>query len=221
MGGAVFPSCCLTWGQTMVEVMKIMVTSFKRSHAHTAALSAPSPAAGHRRPTPPLETPGHPQASPGQAPMGSLLFSPGSSCTRFGCALQESLSPILWKFYNQIPLASSLAPWIKSYDQTRHHIERQRHYFANKGPSNQSYVFFSSHVWMWELDHKESWAPKNWCFWTVVLEKTLGSPLNSKEIQPVNPKGNQSWIFIGRTEAEAPILWPPVVKNWLTGKDCF
>ena len=80
-------------------------------------------------------------------------------------------------------------------------------------------VFFCSHVWMWELDHKESWAVKNWCFWTVVLEKTLESPLDCKEIQPVNPKGNQSWIFIGRTDAEAPILWPPDVKNWLLGKD--
>ena len=82
-------------------------------------------------------------------------------------------------------------------------------------------VFSSSHVWMWELDHKESWGLKNWCFWTVVLEKTLESPLDCKEIQPVNPKGNQSWIFIGRTdaEAEAPILWPPDAKNWLTGKD--
>ena len=78
-----------------------------------------------------------------------------------------------------------------------------------------------SHVWMWELDYKESWVPKNWCFWTVVLEKTLDSPLVCKEIQPVYPKGNQSWIFIGRTdaEAEAPILCPPDEKNWLTGKD--
>ena len=85
----------------------------------------------------------------------------------------------------------------------------------------QSYGFSSSHVWMWELDYKESWAPKNWCFWTVVLEKTLESPLDSKEIQSVHPKGNQSWIVIGRTdvEAEAPILWPPDAKNWLIGKD--
>ena len=82
-------------------------------------------------------------------------------------------------------------------------------------------VFSSSHVWMWELDHKESWALKNWCFWTVVLEKTLESPLDCKEIQPVHPKGNQPWIFTGRTDAKAetPILWPPDVKNWLTGKD--
>ena len=92
---------------------------------------------------------------------------------------------------------------------------------AKKSPSSQSYGFSSSHVWMWELNHKERWALKNWCFWTVVLEKTLESPLDCKEIQPVHPKGNQSWIFIGRTdaEAEAPILWPPDVKNWLIGKD--
>ena len=85
----------------------------------------------------------------------------------------------------------------------------------------QSYGISSSHVWMWKLDYKESWAPKNWCFWTVVLEKTLESPLDCKEIKPVNPKGNQSWIFIGRTDAEAetPILWSPDVKNWLIGKD--
>ena len=90
---------------------------------------------------------------------------------------------------------------------------------AIKGLSSQSYGFSSSHVWMGELDNKESWAPKNWCFWTVVLEKTLGSLLDSKEIQPVHPTGNQSWIFIGRTEAEAPIFWPPNVKGWLIGKD--
>ena len=109
----------------------------------------------------------------------------------------------------------------KSYDQPRHHIKKQRHYFANKGPSSQSYGFPSSYIWMWELDYKESWAPKNRCFWTVVLEKTLESPLDSKEIQPVHPKGNQSWIFIGRTDAEAetPILWPPDMKNWLIWKD--
>ena len=97
-------------------------------------------------------------------------------------------------------------------------ITKQRHYFSDKGLSSQSYGFSSSHVWMWELDHKESWAPKNWCFWTVVSEKTLESPLDCKEIQPVHPQGNQSWIFSGRTDAEAPILWPPDVKNWLIGK---
>ena len=114
-----------------------------------------------------------------------------------------------------------LAPWKKSYDQPRQHSKKQGHYFANKGPSSQSYDFSSSHVWMWELDHKESLASKNCCFWTVVLEKTLESPLDCKEIQSVNSKGNQTWIFIGRTDAEAevPILWPPDAKNWLIGKD--
>ena len=105
--------------------------------------------------------------------------------------------------------------------QPRQHIKKQRHSFANKGPSSQGYGFSSSHVWMWELDYKESWAPKNWCFWTVVLEKTLESPLNCKEIQPVHPKGDQSWVFIGGSdvEAETPIPWPPDVKSWLIGKD--
>ena len=87
--------------------------------------------------------------------------------------------------------------WKKSYDNPKQHIKMQRHYFAEKGLSSQSYGFYSSHVWMWELGHKESWVLKNWCFWTVVLEKTLESPLDCKEIQLVNPKGNQSWIFIG------------------------
>ena len=107
------------------------------------------------------------------------------------------------------------------HDQPRQHMKKQRHDFSNKGPSSQSYGFSSSHGWMWELDHKEGWALKNWCFWTVVLEKTLESPLDCKKIKPVNPKGNQPWIFIGRTdaEAEAPILWPPDVKNWLIRKD--
>ena len=114
-----------------------------------------------------------------------------------------------------------LIPWKKSYDQSRQHIKKQRHYFANKGSSSQSNGFSSSHVSMWELDHEENWALKNWCFWTVVLEKTLESPLACKETQPVHPKGNQSWIFIGRTdgEAETPILWSPDEKNWLSVKD--
>jgi len=114
-----------------------------------------------------------------------------------------------------------LASWKKSYNQPRQNIKKQRHYSASKGPSSQSYDFSSSHVWMWELDHKESWVLNNWCFWTVVLEKTLESPLDYKDIKPVNPKGNQPWIFIGKTDAEAetPILWPPDAKNWLIGKD--
>ena len=101
----------------------------------------------------------------------------------------------------------------------RQHIKKQRHYFANNGPSSQGYGLSSSHVWMWELDCEESWAPKN-CFWTVVLEKTLESPLDCKEIQLVHPKGDQSWVFIGRTdvEAETPILWPRDAKSWLIWK---
>ena len=110
----------------------------------------------------------------------------------------------------------TLAPWKKSYDKPRKHIKKQRHYSVDKGPCSQS---SSSHVWMWQLDHKEGWVSKNWCFWTVGLEKTLESPLDCKEIQLVNPKGNQSWIFIGRTDAGAPMLWSPDVKNWLIGKD--
>ena len=113
------------------------------------------------------------------------------------------------------------APWKKSYDKPRQHIKKQRHYFANKGLSSQSCDFSNSHVWMCELDYKESWAQKNWYFWTVVLEKTLKSPLDSKEIEPVHPKGNKSWVVIESTdvEAETPILWPPDEKNWLIWKD--
>ena len=109
----------------------------------------------------------------------------------------------------------------ESYDQPRQHIKKQRHYFASKGPPSQSYGFPSGHVWMWELDHKASWGLKNWCFWNVMLEKTLESPVDCKEIKPVNPKGNKSWIFIGRADAEAetPIIWPPDAKIWLIGKD--
>ena len=114
-----------------------------------------------------------------------------------------------------------LAPWQESYDQPRQHIKKQRHYFANEGLSSQGYGFSSSHVWMWELDYKESWALKNWCFWTVVLEKTLESPLDCKEIQSVHPKENQFRIFIERIDAEAetPILWPPDAKSWLIWRD--
>ena len=111
--------------------------------------------------------------------------------------------------------------WKENYDQLRQHIKKQRHYFVNKGPSSQSNGFSSSHVWMWELDYKESWVPKNWCFWTVLLEKTLESPLDYKEIQPVHSEGDQPWVFTGRTdiEAETPILWAPDVKSWLICKD--
>ena len=114
----------------------------------------------------------------------------------------------------------TLTPWKKIYDQPRQRIKNQVLYFANKGPSSQGYGFFSSHDGC-KLVSKESWAPKNWCFWTVVLEKTLGSPLDCKEIQPVHPKRDQSWTFTRRTDAEAKTLtlWPPAVKNWLIGID--
>ena len=114
-----------------------------------------------------------------------------------------------------------LTPWKESYDQPRQHIEKQRHYYVNKHLSSHSYGFSSGHVWMWELNYKESWVLKNWCFWSVVLEKTLESPLDCKEIQPVHPKGNQSWIFIAGTDAEAetPILWSSDAKSWLIWKD--
>ena len=114
-----------------------------------------------------------------------------------------------------------LALWKKSYDQHRQHIKKQRHYFVNKGPSSQSYGFSSSHVWMWGLDYKESWVLKNWCFWIVILDKTLESPLDCKEIQPVHSEGDQSLVFIGRNDAKAetPVLWPPHAKSWLIGKD--
>ena len=108
-----------------------------------------------------------------------------------------------------------------SHDKCRQHIKKQRRYFADKGPYSQSCGFTICHIWMWELDHKEGWALKKWCFPTVVLEKTLESPLDCKEIKPVKLERNQPWLFIGRTnaEAEAPILWPPDEKNWLNGKD--
>ena len=111
-----------------------------------------------------------------------------------------------------------LAPSKNSYVKPRQCFKKQRDHFANKGPYSQSYGFSSSHVQMWELDQKEGWVPKNWCFLTVVLEKTLESPLGNKEIKPVNIKGNQPWIFID-SEAEAPILWLPDAKSWLIGTD--
>ena len=111
-----------------------------------------------------------------------------------------------------------LVPWNKSCDTPRQHIKKQRPHFANKSSFGQSYGFSISHVWMWGLAHNEGWTLKNWCSQTVVLEKSLENPLDSKEIKPVNPKGNESWIFIGKSdaEAEAPILWPPDAKSWLT-----
>ena len=165
----------------------------------------------------------------------SFSFNIGSSSEHSGLislrmdwldllAVQGTLkSPIQHhcKWWLQPWNSKMLTPWKESYDQPRQHIKKQRHYFANKGPSHQTYGFSSSHVWMWELDSEESWVLKNWCFWTVVLEKTLESPLDCKKSQPVHPKGNQSRIFIGRTdvEAQSPILWPPDVKSWLIWKD--
>ena len=145
-------------------------------------------------------------------------------CSTPGFPVRHQLPELAETHVHQVGDAiqpSHPAPWKKSYDQPRQHIKKQRYYFANRGLSSQSYGFSSSHVWIWELDYKESWGPKNWCFWTMVLEKPLESPLDCKEIKPVNPKRNQCWIFIGRTDAkaEALILWPPDVKNWLTGKD--
>ena len=114
-----------------------------------------------------------------------------------------------------------LVPWKESYDKPRQHIKKQRHHFANKNLYSQSYDFTSGHVQMWEMDHKEGWEPKDWCFQILMLEKNLESPLDSQEIQAVHPKGNQSWIFIGRTdvEAETPIFSPPDVKSQLIWKD--
>ena len=103
---------------------------------------------------------------------------------------------------------------LEESEKPRQCIKKQRYYLANKCPSSQSYGFSSSHVWMWELDNKKDWVPKNWCLWTMVLEKTPESPLDCKETQPVHPKGNQSWIFFGRTDAEAPRFWPPDAKSW-------
>ena len=114
-----------------------------------------------------------------------------------------------------------LTSWKESYDQPRQHIKKQKYCFANKGPSSQGSGFSSGCVWMWELDCKERWAPKSWCFWSVVLEKTLESPLDCKEIQPVQPKGDQSWVFIGSTDASAEtlILWPSDAESWFIWKD--
>ena len=113
-----------------------------------------------------------------------------------------------------------LSPWQEGCEKSRQHIKRQKHHFANRSPYSQSYDFSSSHVQIWELDHKKGWVPKNWFFRIVVLEKTLESPLDCSEIRSVNPKGNQLWIFIGKTDAETEtlVLWPPDSKNWLIGR---
>ena len=110
---------------------------------------------------------------------------------------------------------SVLTRWMKLEPIIQSEVSKKEKYQY----STLTYGFSCGHVWMWELDCEEGWAPKNWCFWSVVLEKTLESPLDYKGIQPVNPKGNQSWIFTGRTDAETPTLWPPDAKNWLIWKD--
>ena len=139
----------------------------------------------------------------------------GSKITADGDCSHEIKRRLL--FWSEPPWKSL---WKKGYDKPKQHIKKQRHYFADKGPHSQSYSFSSSHVWMWELDRKEGWMLKSWCFQIVMLEKTLENHLDSKEIKPVNPKGNQSWIFIGRTDAEAEAsAWPFDAKNWLIGKD--
>ena len=110
-----------------------------------------------------------------------------------------------------------IAPFKKSYDKPRQHIKKQRHYFADKGPSSQGYGFFSSHVRIWELDHKEGWAPRNWCFWTVVLEKTLESPLDCKETKPISPKGNHLWILEGlmlKLKLNTLATWCEELTHW-------
>ena len=112
-----------------------------------------------------------------------------------------------------------LALWMKSCDKPRQHIKKETLLCWQRSIQSKLWFFHTFYVWMWELDHSEGWVPKDWCFWIVVLDKTPESPLNCKEVKPVNSKGSQSWIFIGRTDAEAPILWSPDAKSWLIGKD--
>ena len=156
----------------------------------------------------------------------SLCNSPGQNTEVGSLSLlqqifltQESNRYLLhcrWILY-QLSYQGSLGG--KAMNKTRQSIKEQRHHFASKGLYSQSYGFSSSHIWMWELDHKEGWDPKNWCFLIVVLKKTRESPLDCKEIKPVNPKGNQPWILVGRTDAEAPIFWPPEANSQLVWKD--
>ena len=148
--------------------------------------------------------------------MANISVNKGNSERLYFIGLQNHCRGWM-KLWNYKPLA----PWEKNYDKLWQHIKKQRHYFFDKDPCSQCCGFFSSHVWIWELENKEGWLPKDWWFWTVVLEKILESPLECKKIKPHNPKGNPSWIFIGRTDAEveAPILWPPDEKSWLIWKD--
>ena len=159
--------------------------------------------------------------------MKIMAFSPITSWQfRWGKKMKQwqnlfSWAPKSLQMVTAVMKLKDAACWKKSYDKTRQRTKKQRHHFANKGLYSQSCGFPSNHVWIWEPDHKEGWALKKWCFWIVVLEKTLESPLDGKEIKPVNTKVNQGWIFIGRTDAEAevPLLWPPDVKSWLIRKD--
>ena len=158
--------------------------------------------------------------------MSNSLWPYGLQHTRLPCPSPTPgvySNSCLSSWWCHLTVSPSVVPFSSCLqsDKPRERIKKQTHYFADKGPYTQSYGFFSSHVCMWELDHKEDQMPKNWCFWIAVLEKTLESPLDCKEIKPVNPKGNQPWIFFGRTdtEAEAPIPWPPDAKNWLIRKD--
>ena len=152
-----------------------------------------------------------------------MIYPPGPSVLLY---VENFLLFYGWVIFHYMYIISHLypfvcSPWKDSYDQPRQHIKKQRYYFANKRAFSQDYGFSRGHTWMWEVDYKESWAQKNWCFWTVVLEKTLANPLDCKEIQPVHSKGDQSWVFIGRTdvEAETPVLWPHDAKSWLIWKD--
>ena len=148
--------------------------------------------------------------------MANIWGSNGNSERLYFGGLQSH-----WRWWLQPWNSKMLASWKKSYDKSRQHIKKQRHYFTNKCPSSQGYSFSSSHVWMWELENEERWLLKNWCFWTVMLEKTHEIPLDCKEIKPIKSKGYQSWIFIGwtDTEAEASTLWPPDMKSWFIRKD--
>ena len=141
-------------------------------------------------------------------------------CNTCGCKKSDMSERLNWSGDCSHEIKRCLLIGRKTMTSLDSILKKQRHYFANKGLSSQSYGFSSSHVWMWDLDHKESWVPKNWWFWTVVMENTLESPLDCKEIKPFNLKGNQSWIFTGKADAkaEASILWPPDMKSWHTGK---
>ena len=141
------------------------------------------------------------------------------------CRLVQPQWRTLWKFLKKLELELPSVQFSSVQSLSRVWLfatPKQRHYFVNKGPSSQGYGFSSGHVWMWKLDCEESWVPKNWCFWSVVLEKTLESPLDYKEIQLVHSEGYQSWDFFGRNDAKAetPVLWPPHAKSWLIGKGC-